>query len=56
MNHEELRKTYQPGQLWETRIVRDAHGPVANPQWVPIPVYIEPQWDPYQEYRQLAAK
>lgn len=46
-NHDELRKTWKPGQYWETRI-GDTW------QWIPVGNggYAEPLWDKHQEYRQ----
>lgn len=52
--HDELRATWKPGQVWETRIEECAADPNA---WVPVAGggRMEPLWDERQEYRQKPA-
>lgn len=50
MAHEELRLTWEPDQIWETRIITNKSGPLENPIWVPVRV---PLWDANQEYRRV---
>lgn len=48
--HDELRATWQPGQLWQTRLDELAHDENA---WVPVADNgrAQPVWDERQEYR-----
>jgi hypothetical protein len=49
--HDQLRITWAPGQIWETRLDECAQDPNA---WVPVGDggRAEPVWDEWQEYRQ----
>jgi hypothetical protein len=52
--HDELRATWAPGQIWETRLDECAQDPNA---WVPVGNggRAQPVWDEWQEYRQRPA-
>lgn len=49
--HAELRKTWAPGQRWETLVP-------GCTQWVPVSNsgYAEPTWDAHQDYRPMEAQ
>lgn len=50
--HEALRATWQPGQVWETRLDELAHDESA---WVPVADNgrAQPAWDERQDYRRV---